>query len=83
MDVNVSLFETTIRILGGLLSAHLFAVDPTIPLGNGRDSAVAIDYDGRSLLTLAIDLGNRLLPAFDTKTKIPYGTVNLVVRYLP
>lgn len=30
-DVNVSVFETTIRLLGGLLSAHLMAVD--IPLG--------------------------------------------------
>lgn len=27
IDVNVSVFETTIRVLGGLLSAHLFAVD--------------------------------------------------------
>ena len=29
------------------------------------------------LLKLAIDLGERLLPAFDTATGIPYGTVNL------
>jgi hypothetical protein len=29
------------------------------------------------LLILAIDLGNRLMPAFNTKTGIPYGTVNL------
>lgn len=29
------------------------------------------------LLTLAIDLGERLLPAFHTVTGIPYGTVNL------
>jgi hypothetical protein len=29
------------------------------------------------LLRLAIDMGNRLLPAFDTATGIPYGTVNL------
>jgi ER degradation enhancer, mannosidase alpha-like 2 len=29
-DVNVSVFETTIRVLGGLLSAHLFAVDPKL-----------------------------------------------------
>ena len=29
-DVNVSLFETTIRVLGGLVSAHLMAVDPTL-----------------------------------------------------
>ena len=26
-DVNVSVFETTIRVLGGLISAHLFAGD--------------------------------------------------------
>ena len=29
-DVNVSVFETTIRILGGLLSAHLLAIDPSL-----------------------------------------------------
>ncbi len=29
-DVNVSLFETTIRMVGGLLSAHLMAVDPAL-----------------------------------------------------
>lgn len=29
-DVPVSIFETTIRVLGGLLSAHLFAVDEAI-----------------------------------------------------
>jgi ER degradation enhancer, mannosidase alpha-like 2 len=29
-------------------------------------------------LTLAIDIGNRLLPAFRTTTGIPYGTVNLM-----
>lgn len=34
-------------------------------------------YDG-FLLELAQDLGYRLLPAFDTKTGIPYGTVNLL-----
>lgn len=29
-DVNVSVFETTIRLLGGLLSAHLLAIDPRL-----------------------------------------------------
>lgn len=29
-DTSVSVFETTIRILGGLLSAHLFAIDPLL-----------------------------------------------------
>ena len=30
IDVNVSVFETTIRILGGLISSHLFSVDPLL-----------------------------------------------------
>ena len=32
LDVNVSVFETTIRILGGLLSAHLMAIDPKLDI---------------------------------------------------
>ncbi|GBG30893.1 Mannosyl-oligosaccharide alpha-1,2-mannosidase [Hondaea fermentalgiana] len=68
LDQTVSVFETTIRILGGLLSAHLLASDP--------DLAIMPDYDG-DLLRLARDLGDRLLPAFETTTSIPYGTVNL------
>ena len=27
VDVNVSVFETTIRVLGGLLSAHIMVTD--------------------------------------------------------
>ncbi|KAG1712040.1 hypothetical protein DVH05_009280 [Phytophthora capsici] len=70
LDTEVSVFETTIRLLGGLLSAHLFAVNKELKLfpENG--------YDG-ALLRLATDLGDRLMPAFDTVTGIPYGTVNL------
>lgn len=30
LDANVSVFETTIRVLGGLLSAHLMAIDPKL-----------------------------------------------------
>uniref|UniRef100_H3G758 alpha-1,2-Mannosidase n=2 Tax=Phytophthora ramorum TaxID=164328 RepID=H3G758_PHYRM len=70
LDTEVSLFETTIRLLGGLLSAHLFAVNTDLKLFPEDD------YDG-ALLRLAIDLGDRLMPAFDTVTGIPYGTVNL------
>lgn len=33
-------------------------------------------YKGH-LLHLATDLGERILPAFNTRTGIPYGTVNL------
>eukprot|EP00961_Rhodomonas_salina_P024549 330834-Rhodomonas_salina.2 len=117
-DVNVSVFETNIRALGGLLSAHflclkhlegrwregkgesegegrrraervrghrggssssgstclsrdVFARDPTRIWG-----AFAAWYRDE-LLALAEDLGRRLLPAFNTKSGVPYGTVNL------
>lgn len=61
----VKVFEVTIRILGGLLSAHIFMDELNRPW-----------YFG-GLLTLASDLGERLLPAFVTATGIPYHRVNL------
>ncbi|RZF39799.1 hypothetical protein LSTR_LSTR000447 [Laodelphax striatellus] len=69
-NINVSVFETNIRIVGGLLSAHLLsqragvAVEPGWPC-NGP------------LLRLAEDVAKRLIAAFDTTTGMPYGTVNL------
>jgi mannosidase alpha-like ER degradation enhancer 2 len=57
-DISVSNFEITIRILGGLLSAHQTT-------GDAR------------LLTMADDLGTRLLPAFKSRTGMPYRFVNL------
>ena len=70
LDVNVSVFETTIRVMGGLLSAHLMAIDEEIGIYENEM------YNGH-MLCLAEDLGERLLPAFQTNTGIPYGTVNL------
>lgn len=32
LNVNVSVFETTIRVLGGLLAAHLMATDPLLAI---------------------------------------------------
>lgn len=71
-DINktVSVFETTIRILGGLLSAHLIASDYA--------TGMRIPSYDDELLHLAEDLARRLLPAFDTPTGIPYGSVNLL-----
>jgi len=133
LNHNVSVFETNIRVLGGLLSAHqlanaflegkvleeeVWAEDTSILFGVPRrkkgggciqesnaktlssDCATTISmlqckqeslpkmaclnqtdkywvYDG-FLLELAEDIGNRLLPAFNTTTGIPYGTVNLL-----
>ena len=87
VDSKVQVFETTIRGVGGLLSAHLFAIgelpirgyDPVEEERNGRKGIFwgnGIVYDGQ-LLRLALDLATRLLPAFSTSTGIPYPRVNL------
>lgn len=108
---DVSVFETNIRVLGGLLSAHQLAIvafekyDIKIPachifnfkgsVGSGsvmigpvNDTSCFYEdpynpraqvfvskkiwkYDG-FLLDLALDIGQRLLPAFETDTGIPY-----------
>ncbi|CAF3863708.1 unnamed protein product [Adineta steineri] len=70
-DINVSVFETNIRVIGGLLSAHLLAKRMNV-------SVSATWPCTGPLLELAVALANKLLPAFDTATGIPYGTVNLV-----
>ena len=138
VDENISLFETTIRVLGGLLSAHQILIEETkiwmhdiwdpvtgqvldgrsIPEQQHRQydeslvscpappppvcadgwpgcldgkiptttkssfdatnttrrsaTAVPYEYDG-FLLRLAIDIADRMIPAFDTDTGIPYG----------
>ncbi|KAK9467649.1 glycoside hydrolase [Lipomyces arxii] len=58
-DYEVNTFETTIRMLGGLLSAHYLS-----------------NYDD-AYLEKAVDLANRLLPAFDSSSGVPYASVNL------
>ncbi|KAK3336693.1 glycoside hydrolase family 47 protein [Cercophora scortea] len=90
VDSKVQVFETVIRGLGGLLSAHLFAVGE-LPITGYHPPRHPDDdpmgphpilwpngftYDGQ-LLRLALDLGQRLLPAFYTKTGMPYPRVNL------
>ncbi|KAH7916186.1 glycoside hydrolase family 47 protein [Hygrophoropsis aurantiaca] len=70
-DVNTKpqVFETTIRVLGGLLSGHIFASKP--------DQPFYLPWYRDQLLTMAHDLGRRLLPAFATPTGIPYARLNL------
>jgi mannosyl-oligosaccharide alpha-1,2-mannosidase len=58
VDGVVSVFETNIRLVGGLLSAHHACGDPV-------------------LLDKAKHLADRLLPAFDTPTGIPWAKINL------
>lgn len=69
------MFETTIRVLGGLLSAHQFAIDtlPSLP----TTYQPPFEYHSE-LLHLAEDLGLRLLPALtESPTGIPYPRINL------
>ncbi|PHH74201.1 hypothetical protein CDD83_4599 [Cordyceps sp. RAO-2017] len=94
LDSKVQVFETVIRGVGGLLSAHLFAIGE-LPIPGyvprpapgffPRDDPLELApipwpggfrYDGQ-LLRLALDLAQRLLPAFYTTTGIPYPRVNL------
>ncbi|CAG0912442.1 unnamed protein product [Notodromas monacha] len=71
-DIVVSVFETNIRMVGGLMSGHVLAEWVKERVGNGRLSW----YRGE-LLAMAKDLGLRLLPAFNTTTGLPHGRVNL------
>lgn len=70
-SVTVSGFETNIRIVGGLLGAHFMYEEGIVPVVSEEH-----DYNG-GLLRLAVDLADRLLPAFDTVTGIPFGSINL------
>lgn len=70
-DVTVSVFETTIRVLGGLLSGHILAEKFL------NQSYPPAHLNNRTLLDMAVDLGDRLLPAFNTPSRIPYSRVNL------
>jgi hypothetical protein len=95
VDSKVQVFETVIRGVGGLLSAHLFAsgelpingYKPRIVKSSLRDNPTngetttiiwpnGLRYNGQ-LLRLALDLAQRLLPAFYTATGMPYPRVNL------
>ncbi|KAH9558161.1 hypothetical protein CY35_07G122600 [Sphagnum magellanicum] len=57
-NYDASVFETTIRVLGGLLSAYDLTAE-------------------KMFLTKAKEIADRLLPAWDTRTGIPYTTINL------
>ncbi|KAG9449835.1 hypothetical protein H6P81_009800 [Aristolochia fimbriata] len=69
VDARISLFECNIRVLGGLVSAHILASDSTNRLPHGV-------YNNQ-LLRLAEDLGRRFLSAFNTPTGLPFAWINL------
>eukprot|EP00124_Ichthyophonus_hoferi_P003209 Ihof_evm2s265 gene=Ihof_evmTU2s265 len=71
-DLVVSVFEVSIRVLGGLLSAHILAEE--VKKKNWAPNQPP--YTG-GLLKHATDLGDRLVVAFSSPTGIPYLRVNL------
>lgn len=60
-DFDLSLFEVTIRLLGGLLSAHALTGD-------------------KLFYEKALDLGYRMLPAFNDPSGLPHSQVNLAKK---
>ncbi|CAL8086322.1 unnamed protein product [Calicophoron daubneyi] len=70
-DFDVSVFETNIRVLGGLLGGHISAI------ALKKSNASRMTWYEDQLLQMAVDIGNRLLPAFNTSTGIPYPRINL------
>lgn len=66
-DQDVNTFETTIRLLGGLLSAHYLA-------SHLPDASSPGDH---VYLSKAVDLADRLLGAYDSRSGVPYASVNL------
>ncbi|GAB4849953.1 mannosyl-oligosaccharide alpha-1,2-mannosidase [Ancistrocladus abbreviatus] len=57
-DYDASVFETTIRVVGGLLSAYDLSLD-------------------KVFLEKAADIADRLLPAWDSPSGVPYNIINL------
>ncbi|XP_037626011.1 ER degradation-enhancing alpha-mannosidase-like protein 3 isoform X2 [Sebastes umbrosus] len=69
-DIVVSVFETNIRVLGGLLGGHSMAVML-------KEGGQHMQWYQDELLHMAKELGFRLLPAFNTSSGLPYPRVNL------
>ncbi|EFX01449.1 mannosyl-oligosaccharide alpha-1,2-mannosidase [Grosmannia clavigera kw1407] len=75
-DQDINTFETTIRMMGGLLSAHYLANEYP-HLAKLNDIQLA-ETGGEDLyLEKARDLADRLLSAFDSPTGVPWSSVNI------
>ncbi|KAL3218637.1 hypothetical protein MRX96_031448 [Rhipicephalus microplus] len=69
-DIVVSVFETNIRMVGGLLSGHILA-------SYLQERHGLMTWYRGDLLLMAKELGYRLLPAFNTTTGVPHPRINL------
>lgn len=89
-SMHVSVFETTIRVVGGLLSGHAVALkmqqqakaalaarnaSSSLP-ASSRWMTEAVAYDG-ALLRKTVDIADRLIAAFDTPTGLPFNEIHL------
>ncbi|SZF03182.1 unnamed protein product [Blumeria hordei] len=74
-DQDVNTFEITIRMLGGLLSAHYLSTEfPNLaPLADDDEGALGEDL----YLEKAKDLADRIMGAFDSPSGLPYASFNL------
>ncbi|KAF1968249.1 mannosyl-oligosaccharide 1,2-alpha-mannosidase precursor [Bimuria novae-zelandiae CBS 107.79] len=70
---EVSLFETTIRYLGGMLSGYDFLTGPLADLADNKTNVEA-------LLEQSKTLANALSYAFDTPSGVPYNNLNFATR---
>ncbi|GAC94466.1 glycoside hydrolase [Pseudozyma hubeiensis SY62] len=68
---RMNVFETTIRTLGGLLSAAALIRDPPHP------AFTANEDDAQMFIGRAVELAERLKPAFDTPSGVPLREVDL------
>ena len=74
-DQDVNTFETTIRMLGGLLSAHYLSTTfpDMAPLADDDEGAAGEDL----YLEKAKDLADRIMGAFESPSGVPYASFNL------
>ena len=72
-DLVISVFESNIRMLGGLMAGHVSLIYLRDKLNYGERFSWYKD----ELLLKAKDLGERLLPAFNTTTGLPMSRINL------
>jgi hypothetical protein len=69
-DQDVNTFETTIRMLGGLLSAHyLQETLPGLKPENSKDEDIFLEK--------AVDLADRLMGAYESPSGVPWASVRL------
>lgn len=71
-DHDVNTFETTIRMLGGLLSAHYLSTE-----FEGKYAPVQDSLSDDLYIETAMDLADRLLGAYESHSGVPFASINL------